>query len=460
MRVFQKVLDLIDIYFSLRECVCVLGEVYWSLLLSKIIVNKTIGLSGVVEVGGSKNAVLPLLASTLLTEEKCIISSVPKLKDVEVMCNLLRSFGAVVEENWSDSSITVDASNITNNEAPEDLVQLMRASIVAMGPLLARTGKAHVPLPGGCAIGDRPIDLHIKGFVALGADVVMNKDESGNGYVEAVASRLKGTEVYLDFASVGATENIMMVATLAEGTTVIENPAQEPEIVDLANFLNKMGAKIKGAGTDVIKIEGVERLHGAEHSVIPDRIEAGTFMLAAAITRGDVLVNNMLPNHVVPIIAKLRECGVIVKEEDSGLRVIAKKENLKSTDIKTLPYPGFPTDIQPQFMAFLTTVPGPGTVTETVFENRFMHIAELNKMNAGIMVENGRFAIIKGGMSLKGSNVRATDLRAGAALVLAGLAAKGSTEITDIYHIDRGYDDVIGKLRLLGAKIKRIDTKE
>ena len=423
--------------------------------MTKIIVSKTDRLTGVVEVGGSKNAVLPLLAATLLTEDKCVISSVPNLKDVDGMCKLLRSFGAVVEEDKINATISVCASTICTSEAPEDLVQSMRASIVAMGPILARTGTVHIPLPGGCAIGDRPIDLHIKGFIALGADVETKKDESGSGFVEAKAPVLRGSEIYLDFASVGATENIMMAATLAEGITIIENPAQEPEIVDLANFLNKMGAKIKGAGTDVMKIEGVKKLHGAEHSVIPDRIEAGTYMLAAAITRGDVLIENMLPHHLVPIIAKLRECGVEVKEESNGLRVRAVEEKLRSTNIKTLPYPGFPTDIQPQFMAFLTTAPGPGTIRETVFENRFMHVAELNKMNAGIIIENDRVAIVKGGMKLQGAHVRATDLRAGAALILAGLAAEGKTEITDIYHIYRGYDDIIGKLKNIGARIER-----
>ncbi|MDR3364855.1 MAG: UDP-N-acetylglucosamine 1-carboxyvinyltransferase [Clostridiales Family XIII bacterium] len=422
--------------------------------MAAIIVEKSDRLEGTVQASGSKNAVLPLLAATLLTDEPCVLGGVPVLKDVEVMCRLLGCLGAEVEGDRAAAQIRVRAKAIRTNVAPPELVKSMRASIVAMGPLLARTGGAGVPLPGGCAIGDRPIDLHIKGFRSLGAKVETGQDENG-GFVSAEARRLKGAEMYLDFASVGATENIMMAAALAEGTTIIENPAQEPEIVDLANFLNKMGARIRGAGTDMIRIEGVEKLHGAEHSVIPDRIEAGTFMLAAAITRGSVLVDNMLPNHVVPIIAKLRETGVYVREEFGGLRIDATRGTLRATDIKTLPYPGFPTDIQPQFMAYLATVLGSSTVIETVFENRFMHIDELNLMNAGIE-EKGRRASVPGEAALRGARVRATDLRAGAALILAGLAAEGKTTVSDIYHIDRGYEDLTGKLKKLGAKISRL----
>jgi len=326
-----------------------------------------------------------------------------------------------------------------------------------MGPLVARTGRAGVPLPGGCAIGDRPVDLHIKGFRSLGASVKYEKNESGEEYVSAEAGRLKGAEMYLDFASVGATQNIIMAAALAEGTTIVENAAQEPEIVDLANFLNKMGAKIRGAGTDTIRVEGVSKLRGAEHTIIPDRIEAGTFMLAAAITGGNVLIENMLPNHVVPVIAKLRETGVYVREEFGGLQVDATRGLLHATDIKTLPYPGFPTDIQPQFMAYLATVEGASTVIETVFENRFMHINELNKMNACIDAE-GRCATLQGGATLIGAPVRATDLRAGASLILAGLAAEGRTVVSDIHHIERGYEDLVGKLKKLGANIWRSEN--
>jgi len=422
--------------------------------MSEIYVEKSNRLEGTVQVSGSKNAVLPLLAATLLTDEPCVLGGVPELKDVDVMCKLLQCFGADVKEDYENAQINVHAKTIKTNTAPAGLVKAMRASIVAMGPLLARTGGIEVSLPGGCAIGDRPIDLHIKGFRSLGATIKMEDTEGEGSYVKAEAGKLKGAEMYLDFASVGATENIMMAAVLAEGTTIIENPAQEPEIVDLANFLNKMGAKIRGAGTDMIRIEGVEKLHGAEHVVIPDRIEAGTFMIAAAITGGNILIENMLPNHVVPVIAKLRETGVYVREAFSGLNVDATRGMLSATNIKTLPYPGFPTDIQPQFMAFLATVEGSSTIIETVFENRFMHIDELNLMNAGIE-SDGRRATIPGGAVLKGANVRATDLRAGVALILAGMAASGRTVISDVHHIDRGYENITGKLKLLGANIWR-----
>jgi UDP-N-acetylglucosamine 1-carboxyvinyltransferase len=427
--------------------------------LSNFRINNSGALRGTVEVGGSKNAVLPLLAATLLSEEPCEIGDVPNLDDVEVMCRLLESFGAVVVHDKSARTIVVDAANITSCEAPCELVKKMRASILAMGPLLARVGRAIVPLPGGCAIGDRPIDLHVKGFHALGVAIEIKSAGEHNNcptsdYVEAVSDRLTGKEIYLDTPSVGATENIIMAAALASGMTILENAAQEPEIVDLANYLNKMGAKIKGAGTDIIKIEGVERLHGAKHNVIPDRIEAATYMLAAAITRGDILITNMLSDHVKPITAKLRECGVIVEDVTEGTHIFAETPALVSTDLKTLPYPGFPTDIQPQFMTFLTTVDGPSNILETVFENRFMHIDELNKMGADIE-EDGRRASVPGGRELKGALVRATDLRAGAALILAGLVADGETVISDVYHIDRGYDDIIGKLSGLGATITR-----
>jgi len=424
--------------------------------MAVINVEKSKRLEGVVQVSGSKNAVLPLLAATLLTEEPCALAGVPDLKDVDVMCRLLEHFGAKVSFDRDKAQIRVHAKDIAENVAPPELVKAMRASVVAMGPLIARTGRAGVPLPGGCAIGDRPIDLHIKGFRSLGVNVSLDHKNNEEDYVSAEAGPLKGSEMYLDFASVGATENIMMVAALAEGMTIIENAAQEPEIVDLANFLNKMGAKIRGAGTDTNRIEGVEKLRGAEHAVIPDRIEAGTFMIAAAITGGSVLIENMLPNHVVPLIAKLRETGVYVREEFGGLHVDATRGLLHSTDIKTLPYPGFPTDIQPQFMAYLSTVEGPSTVIETVFENRFMHINELNKMDARIEAE-GRHASLSGSALLKGAAVRATDLRAGAALILAGLAAEGRTVVSDVHHIDRGYEDMTGKLVNLGAKVWRTE---
>jgi UDP-N-acetylglucosamine 1-carboxyvinyltransferase len=394
------------------------------------------------------------MAATILTDDDCLITDVPELMDVEVMCGLLRCLGSDVRCDMGSHSIELKAGTITTNEAPAELVKKMRASVVSMGPLLARTGEARIPLPGGCAIGDRPIDLHIKGFHALGADITIHRGEDGYECVEAKASRLTGAEIYLDTPSVGATENIMMAAALADGVTVIENAAQEPEIVDLANYINKMGARIKGAGTDIIKIEGVNSLHGAAHSVIPDRIEAGTFMLAAAITGGDVTITNMLPDHVKPIAAKLRESGCIVQDTLEGTRVRLNGRRPVATDIKTLPYPGFPTDIQPQFMTFLSTVDGSSVILETVFENRFMHIDELNKMGAKIR-EDGRRAYIPGGMTLQGSQVTATDLRAGAALVLAGLAAEGETVISDVYHIDRGYDSIIEKFKSIGGNIER-----
>ncbi|MDR3225625.1 MAG: UDP-N-acetylglucosamine 1-carboxyvinyltransferase [Clostridiales Family XIII bacterium] len=424
--------------------------------MSTFIVNNEGPLQGFVEVSGSKNAVLPLMAATLLTEDECCITDVPKLMDVEVMCGLLRSFGADVCGDMDEHRITVKADTIITTSAPCELVKKMRASVVAMGPLLARTGSARIPLPGGCAIGDRPIDLHIKGFHALGAEINVRQEEDGHELVEATATRLTGAEIYLDTPSVGATENIMMAASLADGDTVIENAAQEPEIVDLANYMNKMGARIKGAGTDIIKIKGVKSMHGAAHAVIPDRIEAGTFMLAAAITGGDVTIANMLPDHVKPIAAKLRECGCIVENTLEGTRVRLNGRAPTSTDIKTLPYPGFPTDIQPQFMTFLTTVNGPSMILETVFENRFMHIEQLNKMGANIR-EDGRRAFIPGGIKLIGAEVTATDLRAGAALVLAGLSAAGETVISDVYHIDRGYDNIIQKFRSIGGSVERRD---
>jgi len=419
--------------------------------VAKFLVGKSGPLYGEVEVSGSKNAVLPIMAAAILTEENCEILDVPALRDVDVMCRLLSSIGSDIKVDYDKNLIEIHTKSIIAEEAPYELVKKMRASILVMGPLLAKTGKARIALPGGCAIGARPINLHLKGFQALGAEI-----EEGHGYVEARAEKLVGNNVYLDFPSVGATENIMMAAVLAEGTTIIENVAEEPEIVDLANFLNKIGAKIKGAGTDTIKIEGVEKLHGTKHAVIPDRIETGTFMVAAAISRGDVLIKNVVPDHVKPIIAKLKECGVVIENSDEGIRVRGDINPLVSTDIKTMPYPGFPTDMQSQFMAFLTTVSGASVVIETVFENRYMHIGELNRMGANIKIE-GRSAIIQGERTLQGAQVISTDLRAGAALVLAGLMAEGVTEISEIYHIERGYSDFIQKFKALGANITRIE---
>ena len=409
---------------------------------------------GEVYISGAKNAVLPLMAAALLAEDECIIKDVPMLRDVAFMKEILISHGAKITE-LEENILAIETEDITSTEAKFELVNKMRASILIMGPLLARKGKARIPLPGGCAIGARPIDLHLKGLEALGAIITLNDDE---GYVEAVAGPqgLIGDSVYLDFPSVGATENIMMAAVLAQGTTFIENAAEEPEIVDLANFLNKMGAKIKGAGTDTIKIEGVASLHGAKHTVIPDRIEAGTFMLAAAITRGSLRIANVVPAHLKPIIAKLRECGVRIEVGDDDMIVRGDLGPHTATDIKTLPYPGFPTDIQSPFMTYLATVEGQSTVIETVFENRFMHVAQLNKMGASIEAM-GNKAIIKGNSKLRGCEVMATDLRAGAALVLAGLVAEGETEISEIYHVERGYGKFIEKFAKIGASITKID---
>ena len=422
--------------------------------MAKYIVEQSGPLRGEVQISGAKNAVLPLMAAALLSEEECVIRDVPDMRDVSLMREILSSLGSQIEE-IDENVLSIHTRDILSTEADFELVNKMRASILVMGPLLARKGRAVIPMPGGCAIGARPIDLHLKGFEALGAQIVKN-DEAG--FVEAVAGPqgLIGETIYLDFPSVGATENIMMAAVLADGTTYIENAAEEPEIVDLANFLNKMGAKIKGAGTDTIKIEGVEGLGGAKHTVIPDRIEAATFMLAAAITRGAVHICNAVPDHLKPVIAKLRECGVRIEVGDDDLIVRGDLGPQYATDIKTLPYPGFPTDIQSPFMAYLTTVEGSSTVIETVFENRFMHVAQLSKMGA-IIETAGNKANVRGNAKLRGCHVMATDLRAGAALVLAGLAAEGTTEISEIYHIERGYEKFIEKFNSLGAHITRVD---
>ena len=420
--------------------------------MAKFSVQKSAPLSGEVTISGAKNAVLPLMAATLLSHDECIISDVPELADVTVMRKILESIGSEIQEPVR-SVLKIRTEHVKTTEPDNDLVGMMRASFVVMGPLLGREGHAKLYRPGGCSIGARPIDLHLKGFKALGAEITITDD-----YIEAKAPEggLVGAAIYLDFPSVGATENIMMAAVLANGTTYIENAAEEPEITDLANLINKMGGRIKGAGTDNIKIEGVPSLHGAEHTVIPDRIEAGTFMLAAAITRGQLLLRNITPDHLKPVTAKLRECGVTVELGDEGMYVIADDRELTSTDIKTMPYPGFPTDIQSPFMAFLTTVYGSSTVIETVFENRFMHVAELNRMGANIEIIGNR-ATIRGGRKLRGTSVIATDLRAGAAMVLAGLVAEGETQVSEIYHIERGYEDFIEKFRAIGANIRRID---
>ena len=421
--------------------------------MSKFVITEGVPLKGKVRISGAKNSILPIIAAALLPDGQSIIEEIPYLNDVKIMCNLIKSLGAGIEISENDNKLIVRANNILTTTAPYELVNKMRASFLVMGPLLAKTGIATVSLPGGCAIGTRPVDLHLKGFAAMGATITQ-----GHGYIEArVNGRLKGSKIYLDFPSVGATENIMMAAVLAQGQTIIENAAIEPEIVDLSTYLTAMGADIKGAGTDTIRINGVCSLKGAMHSVIPDRIEAGTFMVAAAITGGDVLIENVVPDHLKPVSAKLRECGAEVSEDLTSIRVRAGG-NLKATDIKTHPYPGFPTDMQAQMTALMSKSEGTSMVIETIFENRFMHVSELKRMGASIKIE-GRSAIIEGKPELQGAKVKATDLRAGAALILAGLGAKGVTEITDISHIDRGYIRIDEKLKALGANITRVDEE-
>ena len=415
-----------------------------------LVVRENGPLKGEVYISGAKNSALPILAASLLATEEVILDEVPKLKDIRVMVEILRSLNAKVEY-ITETSLRIDSSKVDKFETPFELMDKMRASFIAMGPLLARFGHAITKAPGGCNIGKRPIDLHLKGFEALGAETVMNHEEISS----KAKNGLKGSVIYLDFPSVGATENIMMAATMAEGETVIENAAKEPEIVDLASFLSKMGANIIGAGTSNIIIKGVERLKGTRHTIVPDRIEAATYMLAAAITGGDILVKNVLGSHIRPVIAKLIEIGAQVEEiEDEDMIRVKASKRLKSTSIKTLPYPGFPTDVQSQFMALMTVCNGESSVVETVFENRFMHVDELKKMGAAIITEGNR-AVIVGVDKLHGAEVKATDLRAGAALILAGLVADGETKISDIYHIDRGYSYLIEKFTKLGALIER-----
>ncbi|WP_304101729.1 UDP-N-acetylglucosamine 1-carboxyvinyltransferase [Phascolarctobacterium succinatutens] len=420
--------------------------------MEKLIVKGGNRLVGAVKTSGAKNAVLPIIAASILGTTPSHLDEVPMLEDVHTISEVLKCLGLAVECSPEKNVLDIDSTEITSYEAPYELVRTMRASFLVMGPLLARIGKARISMPGGCAIGARPIDIHLKGFEALGVKI-----EQGHGYIEASAPEgLKGTSIYFDFPSVGATENIMMAASLAEGTTILENAAEEPEIVDLANYLNKMGAKIRGAGTDTIRIEGVEKLHGADYTIIPDRIEAGTYMIAAAMTGGDIVVENVLPEHQKPLIAKLREAGAVVEEDIDKVRVIGKN-TLKAVSIKTLPYPGFPTDMQAQMMAMMVIAEGRSKVTETVFENRFMHVVELNRMGAQISTE-GRSAVIDGPCKLTGCDVRATDLRAGAAMILAGLVAEGTTRIGDLHHIDRGYENIVAKLKNLGADIERVDV--
>lgn len=402
-------------------------------------------LAGEIEVSSSKNAILPILAASLLSDETKVIKNVPDIRDVTVITELIHHLGVKVDYHDRNLYFTGGA---TSQNPPYELVRLIRASFLVMGPLLAKKGFVRVALPGGCAIGTRPIDLHLKGFEALGAQVTLS-----GGDVIARADRLYGNHVYLDFPSVGATENIMMAASLAEGTTYIENAALEPEIVDLANFLNSMGARISGAGTNVIRIEGVRQLGSTDYTPIPDRIEAGTFMVAAAATGGDVIIKNVIPEHLKAVTAKLLESNAVVEEDDDQVRVY-RVEEIKPVYIKTLPYPGFPTDMQAQFMAYLSLGKGSSVITESVFENRFMHVAELLRMGAKITTE-GRTAVIQGIRELTGARVKATDLRAGAALLIAGLTARGPTIIMNSEHIDRGYENIVGKFNRLGANIMR-----
>jgi len=421
--------------------------------MSKFIVRGGKRLTGSVRVNGAKNSVLPIIAASLLGEDGVsVIYDAPPLDDVMTINKVLGVLGA--EVTYLNETIRVNAQNIESCEAPYEYVRKMRASFLVMGPLLARLGHTRISLPGGCAIGTRPIDQHLKGFEAMGAEIGL-----GQGYIEAkINGRLRGAKIYLDVASVGATENIMMAATLAEGVTIIENAAKEPEIVDLANYLNAMGAKVRGAGTGIIRIEGVEKLQGAEHTVIPDRVEAGTYMIAAAMTGGDVYVEGAIADHLGPVISKMQEMGVTVEPDENGIRVVADRP-LRSVDVKTLPYPGFPTDMQSQMMALLLISEGTSVVTETVFENRFMHVDEFMSMRAAIKVD-GRTAVVSGGSKLVGAKVTATDLRAGAALICAGLVAEGTTEVSGVHHIDRGYVNLAEKLSKLGADIYRVSYDE
>jgi UDP-N-acetylglucosamine 1-carboxyvinyltransferase len=422
--------------------------------MEKIIVRGGNRLEGTVKVEGAKNAVLPILAATLLASEgQSVLTNVPILSDVFTMNNVLKHLNVGVEFKEKNNTILADASNDINFEAPFAYVSKMRASIVVMGPLLARLGHARIALPGGCAIGTRPIDLHLKGFEAMGADIKIE-----NGFVEAKVDRLVGARIYLDFPSVGATQNIMMGATLAEGTTIIENVAREPEIVDLANFLNRMGAKVVGAGTETIRIEGVSSMKATEHSIIPDRIEAGTFMIAAAVTNGNVFIEDAIADHNKPLISKLKEMHVAFQEEENGLRVIGPR-SLKATDVKTMPHPGFPTDMQAQMTIAQLVSQGTSTMTETVFENRFMHLEEMRRMNADFKVE-GQTVLIHGNTDLQGAEVAASDLRAAAALIIAGLVSKGYTRVTNLSHLDRGYYEFDKKLQALGADVERVTEDE
>ncbi|HGL3202821.1 TPA: UDP-N-acetylglucosamine 1-carboxyvinyltransferase [Enterococcus faecium] len=422
--------------------------------MEEIIVRGGNQLNGTVRIEGAKNAVLPILAASLLAEEGITtLDNVPILSDVFTMNQVIRHLNVDVDFDEQKNQVTIDASRQLEIEAPYEYVSQMRASIVVMGPLLARNGHAKVAMPGGCAIGKRPIDLHLKGFQALGAKIIQK-----NGYIEAIADELIGNTIYLDFPSVGATQNIMMAAVKAKGTTIIENVAREPEIVDLANILNKMGAQVYGAGTETMRIEGVDHLHAINHSIVQDRIEAGTFMVAAAMTQGNVLIADAISEHNRPLISKLIEMGAEIIEEEGGVRVIGPKHILP-TDVKTMPHPGFPTDMQAQMTAIQLVAEGTSVVTETVFENRFQHLEEMRRMNAHVKID-GNVAIMDGNHELQGAEVYATDLRAAAALVLAGLKANGITRVRNLNYLDRGYYNFHIKLQQLGADVERVDMDQ
>jgi UDP-N-acetylglucosamine 1-carboxyvinyltransferase len=417
--------------------------------MDSLVIEGSRALNGSIAVSGAKNAALPILCAALLTEGACTFRNVPRLRDVETMAALLRFMGTRADA--APPVVHLDASTLDRPEAPYDLVKQMRASVLVLGPLLARFGKAKVSLPGGCAIGARPIDQHLMGLERMGATIRLE-----HGYVLAECARLKGATIHLDMATVTGTENLMMAAALAKGRTQLVGSAREPEVEELARVLNKMGAKVDGAGTDVIHIEGVDALHGVDHAIIPDRIEAGTFLLAAAAVGGDVLVEHVVPEHVEPICARLRLTGCEIVREGTGMRVRSGGAGtLRAVDLSTSPHPGFPTDMQAQFMALLTLARGTSVITESVFENRFMHVPELTRMGADIEVR-GRTAIVNGVASLSGASVMATDLRASASLVIAGMAAAGETEVRRVYHLDRGYEAIEKKLTPLGAKIRRV----
>lgn len=419
--------------------------------MEKIIVKGGKKLSGEVEISSAKNSVLPIITASILCGKECTIENAPMLEDVFVICELLKSIGAEIKINNANNQIKIDTNNITVVQPKSDLVRKMRASFLTMGPMLSRFGHFKISMPGGCNIGTRPIDLHLKGFAALGVNLNV-----GHGCVEGKANKLIGNKIYLDFPSVGATENIIMAAVLAEGETIIENAAEEPEVQDLAIFLNKMGANITGYGTDTIRICGVKELKSISHKAIGDRIEAGTYMAAAAITRSRIKINGVNEEYLKPVIAKLTEMGIVMELCENSI-IVDGDVDLKPVDIKTLPYPGFPTDMQAQMMALLCTVRGTSIITETIFENRFMHAGEFKRMGANIKID-GRSAVIEGVDRLTGSEVKATDLRAGASLILCGLFADGYTQINDVYHVDRGYVAIEDKLKKLGADIERANT--